>query len=134
MALAAACGLQPKASSVTNVCRNADRSSVLVEGYLRLPISTDVVVREPVKTEDHVLIIVENVNGAGAFVSTSVSTTKTNEPNKMAVLPTSYTYNDLHIYTNSGKQITTDERVSITGHITKESTTCVIEVNKIETP
>ena len=62
------------------------------------------------------------------------SMTKTNEPNKIAMLPASYTYDDLHIYTNSGKQITTDDRVKVTGEVSKKDSGCVLNVSKIEMP
>ena len=133
LAFVAACGSQANSTSVTDVCRFSDKSSVRVEGYLRLPIAVDVVVREPVKTEEHLLIIVENINGTGAFVTTSVSTTKNNEPNKIAALPMSYTYDDLHIYSNSGKQITADDRVNVTGEVSKSENGCVLKISKIET-
>jgi len=126
------CGDGSVMMPVSEVCRNPERSRVRVRGYLRLPISQELVVREPVRAEEQRLIIVEKSNGTGAFVSTTALTTNSAEPNRIGSLPISYTYDDLHIFTDSGRQVSADEVVNVTGEVMKTEVRCVLKVTKIE--
>lgn len=130
-----ACLYSANESAVAEICNNADRSLVRTRGFLRLPMATDLVLTEPAPVEKYSkLIVVEKQNGTGAFVTALVASTEREEPNHVGVLPASYTYKDLHIYTSRGQTITPDDAVLVTGRILKQDTRCALEVEKIETP
>ncbi len=129
------CSSSPVESAVANVCVSEDASLVRTRGYLRLPMATDVILREPVPAEERrKLIVVEKPNGTGAFVTAFVTSTDRGEPNRVGVMPASYTYNDLHVYSNAGKVISPDEPVLVTGRVKKSAANCTLDVEEIEIP
>lgn len=91
------------------------------------------IINEPEVRPEHILIIVEKENGTGTFVNAVVRTTDSHEPNRIASLPSSYTYADLHIITDSGIETSLKDRLKITGRIAKDSKPCILEIEKIET-
>ena len=128
------CGITPATVAVHEVCRQTDRKRVSVEGYLRLRQSSEQETSDTSNAKLYNLLLVEKSSGTGAFITVSIPGTGSHEPNRIDELPVSYTYNDVRIYTDSGKQVTTDDRLVITGSVMKESKPCVLQVDKIDTP
>lgn len=128
------CGMAPATVAVHEVCRQPDNKRVSVEGYLRLRQSSEQETSDTGATNRYNLLLVEKSSGTGAFIAVSIPGTGSHEPNRIEELPVSYTYKDVRINTNSGKQVTTDDRLIITGSVMKESKPCVLQVDKIDTP
>lgn len=134
MAALCSCGNTPVTVAVHDVCRQSDNKRVSVEGYLRLRQSSEQETSDITATKHYNLLLVEKSSGTGAFITVSIPGTDSKEPNRIDELPVSYTYNDVKINTNSGKQVTSDDRLLITGSVSKESKSCILQVDKIDTP
>jgi len=127
----AACGRQISAVAVGDACQKAAGSVVTVEGFLRLPMSTDSPARTSDSRNEQMLIIVEKINGTGNFLTAAVRTSDSSERNHITTLPLSYTYADLQIITVSGSRVTADDKVRISGRIARDARECVLEVETI---
>jgi len=134
MLLATACGRQASAVAVSDACHQPAGTLVVVEGFLRLPMSTDSPARTSDRLKDQTLIVVEKVNGTGNFLTAAVRTTDNSERNRIATLPLSYTYADLQIITDSGGRVTADDKVRVAGRIARDARECVLEVETIQSP
>ena len=134
MVSVAACGRQISAVAVGDACQKAGGSVVMVEGYLRLPMSTDSPARTSNSLNEQMLIIVEKINGTGSFLTAAVRTSDSSERNHITTLPLSYTYADLHIITDSGSRVTADDKVRVSGRIVRDARECVLEVETIRSP
>ena len=106
----------------------------MVEGYLRLPMSTDSPARTSNRLKEQMLIIVEKINGTGSFLTAAVRTSDSSERNHITTLPLSYTYADLQIITDSGSLVTADDKVRVSGRIVRDARECVLEVETIRSP
>lgn len=131
MTLLWSCGSQPVTVAVNEVCGQSDKKWVSVEGYLRLRQSSDQETASAAANRYN-LLLVEKGSGTGAFIAVSVPGSGTNTPNNIDELPISYTYNDLHINTDSGKQVAATDKIIVTGEISKETRPCFLRVDKIE--
>lgn len=131
---ALSCSFGTRSVAVADVCRESNDTPVRVAGYFRLPQVSDWVANGDGDAGEYKLIFAERLTGGGSFVKTTISGTGSNEPNRIAALPASYTYDDLRINTSSGKTVSPDERVFVTGRISKDPTLCVLRVEKVEIP
>lgn len=120
--------------AVNEACKQPENQAVKVEGYFRLSQTPGEPFASESNSPNYILLLVEKVNGTGAFVTAIVPVTNSRERNHMDTLPASYTYNDLHINTDSGKQVSAGDKVALTARIAKDSRSCVLNVEKIETP
>lgn len=134
MAVCCSCGNTPATVAINEVCRQKENGRVSVEGYLRLRQSSEQELASQMDANRYNLLLVEKSSGTGAFITVAIPGTGSHEPNRIDELPVSYTYNDVRINTNSGKQVTTDNRLLMTGSVVKESKSCVLQVDKIDTP
>lgn len=134
MGFLCSCGRAPSTVPVHEVCRQTDNGRVSVEGYLRLRQSSEQEITDQSGTNRYNLLLVEKSSGTGAFIAVSIPGTGSHEPNRIDELPISYTYNDVRINTSFGKQVTTDDRLIITGNVMNDLKPCVLQVEKIDTP
>lgn len=131
---AASCGNQAAAVAVNEACKQTEKRAVKVEGYFRLPQSSEPPLTGENDSGSYMLLLVEKENGTGSFINVQVPFTGSKEPNRLDTLPASYTYNDLHINTDSGAQISSGDKVAVSGRVLKDSKPCVVQVEKIEKP
>lgn len=133
VAVASLCGCREgaKAVSFADVCREENHALVALEGYMRLPVLMEERVLEQGTRQ---LLLVEKENGTGGFLPIMAQDSKTKEPNRIAELPLSYTYKDLRIYTEDGSTVSASERLRVTGEVVKDLNSCVLKVQRIETP
>ena len=127
--LSSGCGRVAEKVALSDVCQKEQNAVVNVEGFLRLPIVNNDDPSAPVYT----LLLVERLNGTGNFLTTQVPATDKNEPNRIGTLPASYTYKDFHVVTNNGKTASSNDRVNVTGEVSKRDSGCVLKISKIET-
>lgn len=131
--LSISCVRQPTAVALQDTCKQTDKQFVKIEGYFRLPESTDPLKQAGEHPGTQALLLVEKGNGTGSFVKAMVTMTSNKERNRLDTLPVSYTYDDLHIYTDSGARASPDEKIMVTGEVSRETIPCVLQVEKIET-
>ena len=134
MLLVTACSRRASAVAVSDACREPAGTIVMVEGFLRLPMSIDSPARHSDRLKEQMLIIVEKINGTGNFLTAAVRTSDSNERNHISTLPMSYTYADLQIITDTGSRITADDKVRATGRIVRDTRECVLEGETIQSP
>ena len=131
---AASCGDQATAVAVNEACKQTENRSVKVEGYFRLPQSSAPPLTGENDPRSYMLLLVEKENGTGSFINVQVPFTGSKERNRLDTLPASYTYNDLHVNTDSGAQVSSGDKVAVTGQVLKDSKACIVRVEKIEKP
>ena len=129
----ASCEKQVTEVAVNEACKQNEDRAVRVEGYFRLLQSSEPPVPAEIDPQSYMLLLVEKENGTGSFLNVQVPFTASKERNRLDALPQSYTYSDLHINTDSGLQASAVDRVAVTGQVTKDSRSCVLQVDKIET-
>lgn len=127
------CGSRVRSVALGTVCREPEHATVKVEAYFRLPQVSDWSGDDD-GTGEYRLLLVERPTGGGSFITATVSGTASNEPNRIAALPASYTYDDVRINTDSGRTVSAGEKLAITGHVLKDSKPCILRIEKIETP
>ncbi len=131
--IASSCDSQVRSVALGNICHEPENGAVRVEGYFRLPQVSDWV-GDDGGSGEYRLLFVEKPNGGGSFITATIPSTGSHEPNRIDALPASYTYDDVRINTNSGRSISARERLAITGRVLKNSKPCLLRIEKIDTP
>ncbi|CAN5418400.1 hypothetical protein BH10ACI3_BH10ACI3_16520 [soil metagenome] len=132
--LASSCGMTAQKVALNQMCQQPDNALIRTEGFFRLPQTSDRSDMTDIEPDRYRLLLVEKSNGAGAFITAIVGGTDTKERNRIDMLPVSYTYNDFHINTDAGTQLSARDKVAVAGRVLKDSRPCVLRVERIETP
>ena len=131
--IAFSCGSRVKSVALGNVCQEPVDGRVRVEGYVRLPQVSDWAADKD-DSGEYRLLLVEKSNGGGSFITATISATDSHEPNRIDVLPTSYTYDDVRINTDSRRTVSTDQRLALTGSVMKDTKPCILRIEKVDMP
>jgi hypothetical protein len=127
------CGTGMRTVAMSDVCREPSDGAVKVEGYFRLPQVSDWI-GDDHSSGQYRLLLVEKLDGGGSFITATVSATESHERNHIEALPTSYTYDDVRINTDSGRTVSAGERLTVTGRVLKDSSPCILRIERIDTP
>lgn len=133
--LLAGCAKSGEPVSFADVCLNENDAVVSIEGYLILPNYMSPATNQKDGTINYQLYLTLQPDGKGQTVLTSVAGTSSNEPNRIADLPSmGYTYKDFQIFTDQGSTVSAADKVRVTGKLVKNTNSCQIRVEKIEAP
>ncbi|MEP6900796.1 MAG: hypothetical protein ABJA66_03540 [Actinomycetota bacterium] len=131
------CG-KPVAVEIKDVCSQPAGTNVVIQGYISLPpqIETIQLTRKGrLEAVGLQLFLMTKADATGDEVRTIFWTSDKDEPNKIKPLPREFTWNDLLVYTDDGKQIGAGKIVKITGEVKPdEKSKCEVNVTKIENP
>ncbi len=125
-----ACAKTGEPTTFTAICQNEAGKLVALEGFVVLPNNMNA---EP--NQKYELFLAAQPDGKGGQVKTIITVTKSGEPNRIAELPENgFTQKDLHIYTDAGEIVGSQDRVKITGKVLLANDDCRLVITKIENP
>lgn len=131
------CG-SPKPFEIKDICAQAEGTKVITQGYLSLPKTIDTIQLTKggaITAVGYQLFLMTKADASGDSVKVTIWTTTKAEPNKIKPFSQNYTWNDLLVYTDDGKEVGAGKVIKITGETVADSKTgCAVSVTKIETP
>lgn len=133
------CGAPPKPFEIKDVCAQPQGTNVIIQGYLSLPKTIDTIQLTKggrIMQVGYQIFLMTKADATGDAVKVTIWTSDKAEPNKIKPFPMSgYTWNDLLVYTNDGKEVPAGKVIKITGETTPDTKTgCSVGVSKIELP
>lgn len=136
--IAIGCGAPPKAFEIKDVCAQTPDTSVILQGYLSLPKTIDTIQLTKggrITEVGYQIFLMTKTDATGDAVKVTIWTTNKGEPNKIKAFSNGYSWNDLLVYTNDGKEIGAGKLIKVTGTTVSDAKTgCAVSVTKIETP
>ncbi len=135
----ASCGETPPiAVEIMDVCSQPIGTNVTIQGYFSLPKSLEVT-RYTRGGQgagiNYKLILMTKQDASGDAVFVNMSGTSTTDPNRIKMLPESYTWKDLAAFTDDNKTVVAGELAKLTGPTeADEKDRCKVNVHKIEKP
>lgn len=128
----------PKPFEIKDVCAQPEGTAVIIQGYVSLPKTIDTIQLTKggaITAVGYQLFLMTKADASGDSVKATFWTTTKAEPNKIKAFSQNYTWNDLLVYTDDGKEVGAGKVVKITGETVADSKTgCAVSVKKIETP
>ena len=131
----------PKPFEIKDVCAQPEGTNAILQGYLSLPKTIDTIQLTKggrIMQVGYQIFLMTKADATGDAVKVTIWTTPKSEgePNKIKPLPmTGYTWNDLIVYTDDGKEVPAGKIIKITGETTPDTKTgCSVGVSKIELP
>ena len=136
--LAFGCGKSPVAVEIKDVCSQPEGANVVIQGYISLPQLINTIQKTRggrIEAVGLQLYVMNKADATGDSVKTTFWTSDKGEPNRIKPLPKSFTWNDLLVYTDDGKQIGAGRIVKVTGEVKPDAKSkCEINITKIENP
>lgn len=128
----------PKPFEIKDVCAQAEGTKVITQGFLSLPKTIDTIQLTKggaITAVGYQIFLMTKADATGDAVKVTIWTTNKAEPNKIKAFSQNYTWNDLLVYTDDGKEVPAGKVIKITGETVADSKTgCAVSVTKIETP
>ncbi len=128
----------PKPFEIKDVCAQPEGTKVITQGYLSLPKTIDTIQLTKggaITAVGYQLFLMTKADASGDAVKVTIWTTTKSEPNKIKPFSQNYTWNDLLVYTDDGKEVPAGKVIKITGEtVSDEKTGCTVSITKIETP
>lgn len=139
VSLAVSCSETPPiAVEIKDVCSQPIGTNVTIQGYFSLPKSLEVT-RYTRGGQgagiNYKLILMTEKDASGDAVFVNMSGTSVTDPNRIKMLPDSYTWKDLTAFTEDNKTIVAGELAKLTGPTeADEKDRCKVNVHRIEKP
>lgn len=131
------CG-SPKPFEIRDVCAQPEGTNAILQGYPSLPKTIDTIQLTKggkITAVGYQIFLMTKADASGDAVKVTLWTTNKAEPNKIRAFSNGYSWKDLLVYTNNGKEISAGKMIKITGEIEPdEKTGCAVSVTKIELP
>ncbi len=128
----------PKPFEIKDVCAQPVGTKVITQGYLSLPKTIDTIQLTKggaITAVGYQIFLMTKADASGDAVKVTIWTTTKSEPNKIKPFSQNYTWNDLLVYTDDGKEIGAGKVIKITGeNVADAKTGCAVSITKIETP
>jgi hypothetical protein len=138
--LVAACVRSTDQVTIADACHKDDGELVLVEGFLLPPSVMQTDVDPETELTTYELVLADRPNDKSLGISTTVLGTRANRANRIAELsPEGFTQSDLQIYTDSGEVARSQDRLRITGRLSKHQEhqhgqPCMLRIERIQKP
>ena len=131
-----ACGSPPQAVEIKDVCSQPVGTTVSVTGYVSLPKTIDTIQITKggrITQVGYQMFVMTKADATGEAVKATFWTSDKGEPNSIKPLPRDYTWSDLLVVTDDGKEVKAGKLIKVSGDVTADAkTVCGIGVAKIE--
>lgn len=128
----------PKPFEIKDICAQAEGTKVITQGYLSLPKTIDTIQLTKggaITAVGYQIFLMTKADASGDAVKVTIWTTTKSEPNKIKAFSQNYTWKDLLVYTDEGREVPAGKVIKITGETAPdEKTGCAVSVTKIELP
>lgn len=137
-ALMCGCGSSPKPFEIKDVCTQPEGTNAILQGYLSLPKTIDTIQLTKggkIIEVGYQIYLMTKADASGEAVKVTIWTTNKAEPNKIKAFSNGYSWGDLLVYTDDGKEVSAGKMIKVTGETEPdEKTGCAVSVTKIELP
>lgn len=136
LTFAIGCGKPPQPFEIKDVCSQPVGTAVSVTGYVSLPKTIDTIQITKggrITQVGYQMFVMTKADATGDAVKATFWTSDKGEPNSIRPLPRDYTWNDLLVVTDDGKEVKAGKLIKVSGDVTADpKTVCGIGVAKIE--
>lgn len=131
-----ACGKPPQPFEIKDVCSQPTGTNVVIQGYISLPKAIDTIQITKggrITQVGYQMFVMTKADATGDAVKATFWTSDKGDPNSIKPLPRNYTWNDLIVVSDDGKEVRAGKEIKVTGEVTPdEKTGCGVGVAKIE--
>lgn len=128
----------PKPFEIKDVCAQPEGTNAILQGYLSLPKTIDTIQLTKggkITAVGYQIFLMTKSDATEDSVKVTLWTTNNAEPNKIKAFSNGYSWNDLLVYTDDGKEVGAGKIIKVTGEtVADEKTGCAVSVTKIELP
>lgn len=128
----------PKPFEIKDFCAQSPGTKVITQGYLSLPKTVDTIQLTKggkITAVGYQIFLMTKADATGDAAKVTLWTTNKAEPNKIKAFSNGYSWEDLLVYTDDGKEVRAGKLIKVTGEtVADEKTGCAVSVTKIELP
>ena len=136
LAFSNGCGKPPQPFEIKDVCSQPTGTNVVIQGYISLPKTIDTIQITKggrITQVGYQMFVMTKADATGDAVKATFWTSDKGDPNSIKPLPRNYTWNDLVVVSDDGKEVRAGKEIKVTGEVTPdEKTGCGVGVAKIE--